>query len=132
MSISSIVSFDVKVTGDLTGKEYSGLFKVKTKLSVKERLKESEIKRSILGVASQDADQEAILMASAVAYLAVRVVESPAWWKESEGGLSLEDLNVLAVVNNTAQAEIAKEYDKLSKTAELAQVELKAELAKSQ
>lgn len=132
MSIANIVSFDVKCKGDETEKDYEGLFKVKTKLSIKERLKEDEIRRSLLGVDSQNAGNEAVLIASAVAYLAVRLVETPDWWKASEGGLKLEDSNVLAVVNNNAMAEIAKEYQKLAKKAEEAQVELKTELNKNQ
>ena len=131
MSLPNIVSFDVKCKGDETEKDYEGLFKVKTKLSIKERLKEDEVRRSLLGVDSQNAGNEAVLIASAVAYLAVRLVETPDWWKASEGGLKLEDSNVLATVNNTAMAEIAKEYQKLSKKAEEAQVEIKADLAKS-
>jgi hypothetical protein len=131
MSLASIVSFDVKCKGDETEKDYEGLFKVKTKLSIKERLKEDEIRRSVLGVDSQNAGTEATLIASAVAYLAVRLVESPDWWKASEGGMKLEDSNVLAIVNNTAMAEIAKEYQKLAKKAEDAQGEIKAELAKA-
>jgi hypothetical protein len=130
MAISSIVGFDVKVKGDESEKDYEGLFKVKTKLSIKDRLKEDEIRRTQLGMDSQNAGLEAHAIASAVAYLAVRVVDSPSWWKECEGGLKLEDSNVLAEVNNKAMAEIAKEYQKLTKVAEAAQEDLKKELEK--
>jgi hypothetical protein len=132
MSIANLVSFDIKCKGDETEKDYEGLFKAKTKVSIKDRLKEDEFRRSILGVDSQNAGVEASMIASAVAYLAVRLVEFPDWWKASEGGLKLEDSNVLAEVNNKAMAEVAKEYQKLAKKAEEAQVEIKAELAKSQ
>jgi hypothetical protein len=130
MAIKQTVSFDVDIKGDVTGTQYPGVFKVKTKLSIKEKLKEDEIRRSILGVDSQNASPDAKAIAAAIAYLSIRVVDAPKWWLECGSGADLEDINVLADVNNLAMAEIAKEYEALSQEATKAQSVLKAELKK--
>ena len=130
MSIQSIVSFNVKSVGDVTGTTYEGLFECKTKLSVSQGLKESEMVRRLLGVNSQEASNADRQIATAIAYLAMRVTKSPQWWKDSAGGQELEDLNVLADVNNEAMKAVAAEYDKLSQEAEKAQPVLREELNK--
>lgn len=130
MSLPRTVSFNVKVVGDVTGKVFEGLFEAKTSLSMTDQLKESEVVRRLLGYNSQDAEHEDKLKAKAIAYLAMRVTKAPQCWKDVEGGHTLEDLNVLAVVNNAAQAAIAAEYEKLAVEAEKAQPILKEQLDK--
>lgn len=123
------VSFDVSVKGEESGKDYSGLFEVKTKLSLRDQLKEDEIYRNVLGANPQTAGGDAAAIAQALAYLAVRVTASPDWWRLSDNGRDLEDLDVLAAVNNGAVAAVKAERAAHQKKAVAAQGELKAKLA---
>jgi hypothetical protein len=124
-NIPSIVSFDVKAVGEESGKTLEGVFKIKTKLSVKERLAIDERRRTFLGVDAANASNEAYILASSLAYLSVRLVEWPRWWAECKNGYELEDMNVLEQVNNKAMEAVAAEYDKLTKAAEAARQELR-------
>jgi hypothetical protein len=128
MSLQNTVSFNVKLVGDVTKNTFEGVFEAKTKLSIKENLKEEELVRRFLGVNSQEASSESRMIAGAVAYLAMRIVKAPQWWKDSNGGQDLEDMNVLAGVNNAAQAKIAEEYEKLATEADKARPILKEQI----
>ena len=126
MSIKNIVEFDVSAKGELTGKDYVGSFSAKTKLSTREQIKQDEIYRNILGVNSQEASLTSKTMAAAVSYLSVHLMTKPSWWKEIGEGLDLEDMNVLAIVNNTCQQKIEAEYQSLADEAKKAEADLKA------
>lgn len=128
MALQNTVDFNIKAVGDVSGQTFEGLFTVKTKLSISETLREKELVRKFIGFNSQEADRETTMIAGAVAYLAMRIVKAPQWWKESNGGQDLDDVNVLAAVNNAAQAKIAAEYEKLAQEAEKAQPFLKEQL----
>ena len=130
MSISSIVSFDVKVVGDESETTYEGVFESKTKLSLRERLKEDELRRLHLGMDSANASQDAFVIASALAFLGVRVTKAPKWWTDANNGADLVDMNVVGEIHKLCSAAIAKEYEKLSKQATEAQKELKADQPK--
>jgi hypothetical protein len=125
MGIKSLVDFTVDVVGEVTGNKYVGSFTVKTALSARDALKQDEIYRSVLGPNSQDANPVSKGIASAISYLATHVAKSPDWWQSVEGGLKLEDINVLAIVNNTAQDTIEIEYKKLAEEAKKAEDILK-------
>ena len=131
-SLANTVTAEINEKGNVTGKEFSGIFIAKTKLSIAGTLEEDRIRRTVLGENSQDAGGIAQGIAAAYAYLRVRLVNFPDWWKDSDLGLSLEDLNILAAVNNSVQELIGKEYEKLNKAAIAAQETLKAEAAKGQ
>jgi hypothetical protein len=125
MPIKNQVDFAIDTTGELTGNKYSGAFTVKCKLSMRESLKQDEIYRSILGPDSQNAGQSAKSVAAALSYLATHVIKSPDWWQATEGGMKLEDMNVLASVNNLAQDAIEAEYKALAEEAKKAEDILK-------
>ena len=126
MAIKSQVDFSVDLVGELTGNKFPGVFTVKTKLSMRESLKQDEIYRSILGPDSPNASPAARSVAAAISYLATHVIKSPDWWQALEGGMKCEDMNVLAEVNNKAQEEIDKEYKALAEEAKKAEDILKA------
>jgi hypothetical protein len=105
------VDFSVSCKGDTTGKEYQGLFTVRTALSFRERLREDEIYRTTLGVNPNDASPFSQSVASALSYLAVRITgEVPAFWKECNGGVDLKDDEVLVAVHKAAVEAIDAEY----------------------
>lgn len=124
--------FEIDVKGDRTGKAYAGVFEAKTKLSWRETAREDEIRRGIIGVNPNDAAEFIQLGAACAAYLHVRLIETPLWWKDKDcnGGLDLQDQNVLVEVHAAAVKKINEEYEAHLAAAKTAQGELKAEAAK--
>ena len=120
------VDFTISLVGENTGKEFIGTFTAKTKLSIKETLKENEIFRQIVGVNSKDADDLAKTLGMATSYLMVRIVRSPDWWASLNYGLDVEDMNLLSEVNNQCRKAIDDEYKALSNAATDAEKALKA------
>lgn len=130
MSIDSSVTFDIKVVGDESENTYEGVFNAKTKVSMRDRLKEDELRRAFLGMDAASASQEAYVIASALAFLGVRVTKAPKWWTESNNGSDLVDVNVVGEVHRACTNAINKEYEKLKKVATEAQKDLRKELNK--
>lgn len=126
MSLKNTVDFTVDVKGDLTDKQYTGTFEAKTKLSVRETLKQDEIYRSIVGANSAEASVEAKSMGTAIAYLITHVIKSPDWWRELDNGMKVDEMNLLAEVFQKCQSAIDAEYKKLQEEANVAEVALKA------
>jgi hypothetical protein len=114
----------------LDGTVLHGRFKIKTRLSNRDSLKLDEIRRSLLGEKSDMANENINGLASVLAKIAVNVVESPSWWKDSNNGLDLEEQGpVMDVFEAVLKAE--KDYaDDLKKKAEAAKSVLEPELAK--
>ena len=120
------VDFSVTCKGETSGKEFSGLFTAKTALSFKESLRQDEIFRITVGVRPQDASEYAQSVAQALSYLAVRIIESPSWWKECQGGLELRgDENVLVEVNRACVSAIDEAYVAFRREGDQAKTELK-------
>lgn len=126
MSIKNTVDFSVDIKGEVTGDSFVGSFTVKTKLSVKEHLRQDELYRSLLGVDNQNASIDSKNLATALAYLATRIVKAPDWWNKMEGGLNCEDINVISEINNKCIAEIEREYKTLQEEATKAEEALKS------
>jgi hypothetical protein len=110
------VSFEISLTGDVTGDKWFGKFKCKTFLSHRDQLASDRIKRELLGAG--DAERGAVNRAHIFAQLRVRLVDAPDWWKASDGGLDLVDDNVLVEIfeqtmkaENDALAEIQKKSE---------------------
>ncbi len=125
------VSFSVNIRGESSGHDYSGTFKVRTKTSFRDRIREDEVRRTILGANPEGVTPYVSAVAAALAYLGVRVVESPSWWKEADNGLTLEDDNILTEVNNRTVAAIQAERDTVIKEADAAQVVLRQAAAEA-
>jgi hypothetical protein len=123
--MKNTVEFSVDVVGELTKNSYVGGFTAKTKLSVRETLRQDEIRRSILGADAQNASLEAQTVANAVAYLHTHITKAPDWWRELDGGLNVEDLNLLAAVNNSCHDAVDAEYKALEKEADESKTALK-------
>lgn len=119
------VSFSVTIKGETTGETFDGLFEVRTMLSHRDVLKEDEIYRASLGANPQDAAPYPASIASAIAYLRIRLKTAPAWFAASGYGLDLKDENVLVEINNTARAKVQEELARHVKEAAAAAAELK-------
>jgi hypothetical protein len=128
--LPNTLSFVVDVPGQLTKRRYEGVFELKTRLSTREKLREDELRRSILGGSPQHADPDMADTARALAYLTVRVIKGPAWWAELNGLLDCEDDNVLVAVNNAAVEAFQEATEKMNKKAEDAKRALRAEAPK--
>jgi hypothetical protein len=123
------VDFSVQVKGELTAREYTGLFQAKTVLSFRESLRQDEIYRTTLGIRPNDAGDYAQSVATALSYLAVRLTgEIPEFWVKCNGGLDLKDDNVLVAVNKAAVDAIDAEYKRFREEGALAAAELKKDL----
>lgn len=123
--MKNTVKFTVDVKGEISGRQFQGVFETKVKLSHREALKEDEVRRTILGTNPGDASEFARQLAGALAYLAVRIIDAPTWWRQSNNGLDLEDSNVLVAVNNACIGAVGDEIEAHLKAAESAAVELK-------
>lgn len=127
--MQTIEEFVVAVNGNL-GESLRGKFKIKVKLSVKDRLRIDEIRRNILGSKSGEADPEADTLARALGKIQVHVIESPQFWKDHENGLAFEDLEPVLKVLEEIQKVETKYFEEKAKDAEEAKKELKADLPK--
>jgi hypothetical protein len=130
MPLANTVDFDVNVKGELTGKQFAGLFVCKTKLSVRDTLAEGALYRQILGPNPNEASLEQKSIALAHSFLAKRITKAPSWWADTGGCLDMDDMNVLAEVYQAAVTKVNKEYEVLEKEAAAAQPVLKTELEK--
>lgn len=90
------VEFSVSIPTD--GETLRGKFKVKVRLSFRERLRMDELRRSLLGDKSTEASAEANGVASALAKIQIHLLEGPSWWKDNGNGLEFEDPNVVLMV----------------------------------
>lgn len=122
--------FTIDVQGDDSGKRWFGKFVVKTILSRKDRFLADEKRRLVLGADAVNASVDRATEAFMFGQLSVRVLESPTWWTESNGGLELPDLNVIAAVFNEAMQCEDKRKKALSEEAETAAKEVKEAVSK--
>lgn len=115
------VQFTVKVTGEVTGEEFTGTFKTRPSLPFALQLEEDRIRRELLGDRPESASGRALNAASIFAFLATHLTETPMWWKESANGQALYDDNVVAAVYGEA-TKVSNEFS--------AEIRKKAEAAK--
>lgn len=115
-------SFQVKVKGDYSGEEWFGTFRMKTRLSYRETLKQDQIRRELLGPdPANNATEDAKSIAQVFSFLWVYLTETPRWWKETNNGIDMAD-------NNVATEVYAKAIEKLKEAVEAR--EAKAEEAR--
>lgn len=116
--METTAKFSVSIIGEESGDPYTGDFVVKTLLTRRDVFKADELRRIILGAnpasAMDDRQAEAYIMGQ----LVVRIVEAPGWWKNSEGGQLLPDLNVIMGVYEAAKAKETERSDGIKKKAE--------------
>lgn len=99
--------FDVDHIGETTGKRYEGSFTVRCVLNIAQKHSLELEKTRLLGNYAAPTDG-LIGLAVVLANLRVKIVEAPEWWKQSGGGYTIEDEDVLvAVFNKIQEAETA-------------------------
>jgi hypothetical protein len=120
------VGFDISVVGDTTGETWAGSFKAKEKLSFRDQIGIDKMRRELLGHNPAGADPEIVIQTSILAELSVRLVETPAWWREAKMGLDLCDANVLMAVYEKAIKIQQDAIEKIQKAGEAAKEQLRS------
>lgn len=87
-------SFDLDVTGAATGFPYKGTFTVRCVLNIAQR-HAIELEKSRLTADQRNPSQQLAAMSMVLAEIRGRIVEAPAWWKDSKGGAELLDDEVI-------------------------------------
>jgi hypothetical protein len=104
------VSFSVKITGEISGEEFAGVFKVRPTLPFALQMEKDRLRREFLGQhAPGMAPDRIVNMANIFADLAVRITDAPRWWTESNGGMALEDDKVLKAVSD-GSSEVQRKF----------------------
>lgn len=109
--METTAAFTVNITGETTGRVYTGKFLVKTVLSRRDHFVADERRRMLLGSNPTGAAPSIQGEAYIFGQLAVRVLEAPKFWSDSDNGLDIEDANVIGEVFKTTM-EKEEEYQK--------------------
>jgi hypothetical protein len=127
-------SFSVHVVGETTGETFPGVFRIKLRLSHRDRLREDMLRREYLGPSpeGQSVGIEAATTADILATLNTRIIDAPKWWANTANGLDLEDSNVITTVWNKAMEEILKAMGLEQKSVDQAKTELKTDALASE
>jgi hypothetical protein len=97
---------DIDVIGDTTFKQYRGQFTIRCVLSAGQRHAMELEKSRLMGTSPQPTDA-LVGLSEVLGTLRAKIVEAPDWWKQSLGGSSLSDENVLMeLYNKIGEAEI--------------------------
>lgn len=112
-------AFDFNFTSDL-GKKYDGQFTVRCILNMRQKhLLELE-KTRLLGNYSNPTDELAGI-SIILATLRARIVDAPEWWKQSDGGFNISDIDALSALYDQVLAAEVEWRTKLKEKAKKAQ-----------
>jgi hypothetical protein len=103
----------LSIAGDKTGKSYNGKFSVKLVLTRRESFLADERRRMIIGANFAAALPALHEEAWHLGLLSVRLIDAPDWWKQSDGGLDLEDPNVIKELHKLCEEKIAEAEETL-------------------
>jgi hypothetical protein len=92
-------TFDVDLQGDTTFKQYQGQFTCRCVLTMGQK-HAMELEKSRLLGSYVNPTGELEGLAQAFAALRAKVVEGPEWWKQSMGGATISDENILVELYN--------------------------------
>lgn len=95
-------TFAFEHVGETTGKKYEGQFTVLCVLNVGQKHSLALEKTRLLGNYANPTDDLAGL-AIILANLRAKIVEAPEWWKQSNGGASLDDEDAMVVLYRKVQ-----------------------------
>jgi hypothetical protein len=87
-------SFDIDMHGDVTGLHYKGTFTARCVLSIASR-HAMELEKTRLMADYANPSNGLAGIAIALSSIRAKIVEGPAWWKDSDGGANLLDENVI-------------------------------------
>lgn len=111
--------FDLKVVGDTTGETYEGQFTVTCVLNMSGR-HALELEKTRLQADYANPSRGLAGIAVHLATVRAKILESPAWWKNSDEGSLIIDENVTYALYdkcNEVEAEWRKELKKKSEEA---------------
>lgn len=119
------IQVPVKITGNLTEKNFEGVFTIKVKMSTRDNLALDRTYREIVGGSDPfAAGDQAMMIGNALAWMRVRTIKAPEFWTLANGGFDFEDDNVLTEVFAACSKAVGEEYAKLAKAAEEAKKHL--------
>lgn len=90
-------SFNFEHKGSLTSYKYDGTFTVRCVLNVQQK-HQLELDKTRLMADMKNPTDRLEGISSALAELKIRIIESPAWWKDSNGGLDILDEDAVAAL----------------------------------
>lgn len=122
--METTAKFSINVIGEDSGNPYIGDFVVKTLLTRRDRFKADEYRRMLIGANPSEALPDMSMEAYVLGQLLVRIVEAPEWWKNSQNGELLADLNVILQVYELAKAKEDERKKTLQEEAEKAKASL--------
>lgn len=94
--------FDIEVVGDTTLKEYKGQFTCRCVLTMGQKHAMELEKSRLLGNYTNPTD-DLIGIAVIFSNLRQKLVDGPEWWKQSVGGTTIKDENVLVDIYEKVQ-----------------------------
>ena len=98
-------TFDFSYTGENTGLEYQGVFTVRCVLNIGQK-HSIEIEESRLMADNRNPTAGLANIATALAELHGRIVEGPAWWKDSKSAADILDEGLIyAILSKCWEAE---------------------------
>lgn len=113
-------SFDIEVVGDTTGISHKGTFTAKCVLNMAGK-HAMELEKTRLQADYANPSSGLAGIAIALSTIRAKIVEGPAWWKDSEGGATLIDENVVFKLYDECNKLEANWRAELKKKAEEAQ-----------
>jgi hypothetical protein len=125
-------TFTLDVVGERTKERFQGSFTVKAMLTIAETV-DVGLRTDAYNNGSRTIGERIYLMNRAIAEMEVRLVSdpkkgllAPSWWKDSDGGRTLLDLNVLYEVYNKAMSAETEYEKRLNTSADDAEANNKA------
>lgn len=103
-------TFDFECVGETTGKTYDGRFTVLCVLNIGQKHALALEKTRLLGSYSNPTD-DLVGYALILSSLRIKVVDGPEWWKQSRGGLVVDDEEPLVKLYQKIQ-EVEEEWKK--------------------
>ena len=125
--METTATFAINEVGEKSGNPYTGTFVVKTMLTRRDGFTADAIRRNIVGVDPQNASPSIAGEAFMLGQLSVRIIDAPKWWEESDGGMDLADVNVIATIFKEAMDAESKRLKKLEEETKIALKKLKKE-----
>lgn len=111
--------FDFDFTSDL-GKKYDGQFTVRCLLNMRQKHLLELDKTRLLGNYSNPTDELAGI-AIILATLRARIIDAPEWWKQSDGGFNITDIDALSALYDKVLTAEVEWRNKLKEKAKKAQ-----------
>ena len=125
--METTAKFSISTKGDVSQLPYTGSFTVKTILTRREQFLADQRRREIVGAFADGAIPALQSEAFMLGQLFVRIVDSPKFWNDSDGGLDLQDYNVIKEIYDKAISLQEDQISSLKGKADEAAKKLKAD-----